>query len=82
MEDRGGDGDSLESGGQRKSGAPEQAPRTGGSRPWRGTPGLWTHFSHGYLGLIPDGKMLVSAIFLLAGGDSQLYMSLFVELEF
>ena len=44
MEDRGGEGDSLESGGQRTSGALEQALRTGDSRPWRGTPGLWTHF--------------------------------------
>ena len=82
MEDRSGEGNSLESGGQRKSGAPEQALRTGDSRPWGAHLACGPIFSHGDLGLIPDGKMLVSAIFLFAGGDSQLYMSLFVELEF
>lgn len=82
MEDRGGEGDSLESGGQRKSGTPEQEPRTGDGRPWRGTPGLWSPFFSWPPGLIPDGKMLVSSIFLLAGGDSQLDVSLFAELEF
>lgn len=44
MEDRGGERDSLGFGGQRKSGAPEQAARVGDSRPREGHTWPWDPF--------------------------------------